>query len=632
MTEVPNGAESTDESAMHAILAFNPSNQLAVRRAGHRLGLAFTGPDLAVATQRLEAHFQSHTRPAEFFRAAAGGMDYRAWLVQVDGAPANDEVCFFPLEQLAARRADLAPALAALLEGLEPHLIAIPYLHLGENDYIYRFRVERERNREIYAQDSAARTLYQSRLCEAIKALNRTNERSATRPAVLDFGAVRYVIPSHFGFCLGVKNAIERAYETLAENPGRRVFMLSELIHNPFVNDDLLRRGLRFLQTDKSRPFATDGRPARSGANEPLLWDTLTAEDIVIIPAFGATDDDKRKLVRKGIRVAQYDATCMLVEKVWKAAHAFGREGYTVIIHGKSEHEETKATFSNSRRFAPSLILRNLEEAHVIGDLILDPTPACRAAFDRRFAGLHTPGFDPDRHLDRIAVVNQTTLLVNETVEIIEFFRDVFRRKYGAEGEAHIGGSSKKDTLCYATQVNQDALSRALAEPLDAAFVIGGKNSSNTYQLFRLCEQRLGGRAFFIQSEENLRSPDDVRHYVFPSKSEGHHGGMERRRFAVGDGGAALRMLITGGASCPDGLIQQVITRLNAFFPPERLRTIGEVLADLGAAPEGSGAAASRQAGDFIAPGGPASRAWSGAATPSSPYSEGTRDEGVASP
>jgi 4-hydroxy-3-methylbut-2-en-1-yl diphosphate reductase len=563
-----------------ALLAFNPRNQLAVRRAGNRLGLAFAGPSAEVAAERLRLHFPAHTPPAEYFAADAGGVRYRVFFTQVDGAPADAEVSFRSLDDLAGRRADLAPSLAAIIDGLEPHLIEIPYLHLGENDYIYRFRVEKERNHGIYAQDPAARGLYHSRLCEAIKELNRTHERSASRPAVLDFGAVQYVIPSHFGFCLGVKNAIERAYETLAENPGRRVFMLSELIHNSFVNEDLLRRGLRFLQTDKGRPFTVDGRLGEAGRADPLLWDTLTSDDLVIIPAFGATDEDKKKLVRRGIAVAQYDATCMLVEKVWKAARTFGRDGYTVVIHGKAEHEETKATFSNSRRFAPSLIIRDLAEAQLIGKLILEPTPPRRAEFAERFGPLCTPGFDLDRDLGRIAVVNQTTLLTNETIAIIDYFRGVYRQKYGeAAGDAHVGGSGKKDTLCYATQVNQDALSRALAEPLDVAFVIGGKNSSNTYQLFRLCEQKMGDRAYFIQSEENIRSRDEVQHYVFPMRSHGRLGGMERRSLPAG--GTPLRVLITGGASCPDGLIQQVVTRINGFFPGERLRAIDAVLADL---------------------------------------------------
>jgi len=328
-------------SALAAILAFNASNQLAVRRLGSKAGLAFTGSDLAMATARVESAFWDHTPPAEQFAADAAGRSYRVYFAQVTGVPADGEIAFHSLDELAARPDALAPSLAALLPQLEPHLVEIPYLHLGENDFIYKFRPGPERNLGIYAQDASAGALYQSQLCTAIKALARRHERSAAAPVTLDFGAVRYVIPSHFGFCLGVKNAIERAYETLAENPGRRVFMLSELIHNPFVNEDLLRRGLRYLQTDRGEAYTTDGRSALAAPDAPLLWDTLTPDDIVIIPAFGATDDDKRRLVRKGIAVYQYDATCMLVEKVWKAARAYGRDGYTIVIHGKREHEET---------------------------------------------------------------------------------------------------------------------------------------------------------------------------------------------------------------------------------------------------------------------------------------------------
>ncbi len=563
------------------LLAFNTSNQLAVRKAGTKLGHAFVGADEKMALGRLTPNFESRSVPAEYFSCPVNGVNYRVFFTQVTGKPADREVEFRTLDELGSVRSSLAPALAAVLDRLEPFLIEIPYLHLGENDYIYKFRVERDRNRDIYQQDEAARNLYQSKLCEAIKTLARTNERSASRPAILDFGAVQYVIPSHFGFCLGVKNAIERAYESLAENPGRRVFMLSELIHNPFVNEDLRRRGLRFLQTDKGQPFTVAGLAAPAGHAGPLLWDSLTAEDIVIIPAFGATDEDKKKLVRKGIRVAQFDATCMLVEKVWKAARGFGREGYTVVIHGKSEHEETKATFSNSRRTAPSIIIRNLEEARQLGDYIAAPTDAKRADLLTRFAGLHTPDFDPVRHLDRVAVVNQTTLLMNETAAIIEYFKSVFAEKYGAEdGPAHVGGAGKKDTLCYATQVNQDALQRALSEPLDAAFIIGGKNSSNTYQLYRLCAQKLGPRAFFIQSEANIRSREEIEHYVFPTLGQGRSGHTEVCKLWPGDE-SAKRVLITGGASCPDGLVQQVIARINSFFPAKKLNSVETVLAGL---------------------------------------------------
>jgi len=165
---------------------------------------------------------------------------------------------------------------------------------------------------------------------------------------------------------------------------------------------------------------------------------------------------------------------------------------------------------------------------------------------------------------------------MNETLAIIEHLRDVYRRKFG--DDARVGGSSRRDTLCYATQVNQDALSRALTEPLDAAFVIGGKNSSNTYQLFRLCEQKLGRKAFFIQSEANIRSRESVEHYLYVGGGNGH---SETRPLWADGNGDPKRVLITGGASCPDGIIQQAITRINSFFPGEKLRGVDEVLADL---------------------------------------------------
>ena len=561
---------------LFALLAFDASNRLAVRQLGSKAGLAFTGSDLAMATGRLEGSFPTHTPPAEYFSRDVGERNYRVFFVQVAGLSLDPEIVFQSLDSLAAQPELLAPSLVTLLAELEPYLVEIPYLHLGENDFIYKFRPAQERNTAIYAEDPAAGSLYQSQLCAAIKALARQHERTAAAPVTLDFGSVRYVIPSHFGFCLGVKNAIERAYETLAENVGRRVFMLSELIHNPFVNEDLLRRGLRYLQTDKGIPYTTEGRAATGSVGESLLWDTLTPDDIVIIPAFGATDEDKRRLVRKGIAVFHYDATCMLVEKVWKAARSYGREGYTVVIHGKHEHEETKATFSNTRRYAHAVIVRDLAEARQLGEIVASDDATVRARFYELFAGRHTPGFDVEQHLQRVAVVNQTTLLMNETLAIIEHLRSVFRHKFGDDNR--VGGTSRRDTLCYATQVNQDALTRALAEPLDAAFVIGGKNSSNTYQLFRLCEQAVGTKAFFIQSEANIVSRDAVEHYVYG----GGHGRTEVRPLWREQSAAApKRVLITGGASCPDGIIQQVITRINAFFPPAELRDIKDVLRDL---------------------------------------------------
>ena len=295
---------------LDCILAFDGNNRLAVRSQGPGAALAFTASGLETALGRLETSFRGHTEPLERFTAEARGQSYRIHFTQVEGAPMDPSVRFQSIEQLEAAPERLDPALAAVLARLEPHLIEIPYLNLGENDFIYKFRPEKERNTAIYAQDAEAGAIYQSRLCAAIKTLARRHERTATAPVLLDFGAVHYLVPSHFGFCLGVKNAIERAYETLTENPGKRVFMLSELIHNPFVNDDLIRRGLRYLQTDK-------GVPHPAGAGGPDLWDTLTPDDIVIIPAFGATDEDKRRLVRKGIAVRPVSYTHLTLPTIY---------------------------------------------------------------------------------------------------------------------------------------------------------------------------------------------------------------------------------------------------------------------------------------------------------------------------
>lgn len=465
-----------------------------------------------------------------------------------------------------------------VLKAINSQLHRIPYLGMGENEYIYRFRTAKERNRSIYI-DRQSEKLYQSALCQVIKEARRTREKSSGEPAVLDFGAVSYVIPSHFGFCLGVQNAIERAYETVATHPDRRVFMLSELIHNPFVNEDLLARGLRYLQTDKGLPLRSDGKIAHSKDDSAALWNQLTEEDIVIIPAFGATNEDKARLIRRGLSIRENDATCMLVEKVWKAARRYAQEGFTVLIHGKAEHEETKATFSNSSSYGPALMIRNMEHARRLAEVIQAEPSKKTTLFEASFAGLYSDGFDPHRHLERIAVVNQTTLLRNETLNIIDYLREIVVQKYGEDKVAdHLWSKGKGDTLCYATQVNQDALQKAVEQSLDAALVVGGKNSSNTFQLYRVCEQRFGPGAHYIQSEKNIHSLERVRHYIFPHNLTSAAATVEEERPLLPLPTDKPRILLTGGASCPDGIIQQVIHRINSFFPLEQIRPLEVIL------------------------------------------------------
>lgn len=478
----------------------------------------------------------------------------------------------------ASGQLSVSPLLTEVLQAIEPELVRIPYLDFSETEYIYRFRTAKERNRDVYV-DQHSEALYQSDLCRAIKAARRTKEKTSGDPAVLDFGAVSYVIPSHFGFCLGVQNAIERAYETVAANPTKRVFMLSELIHNPFVNEDLLARGLRYLQTDKGLPIFVDGSVASDSDDPNTLWNQLTGDDIVIIPAFGATNEDKVRLLRRGLSIRENDATCMLVEKVWKAARRYAKEGFTVIIHGKSEHEETKATFSNSSAHGPALMIRNMEHARRLTEVIQAEGAEKKRLFEDSFKGLYSKGFDPEKDLQKLAVVNQTTLLRNETLSIIEFFREFMVQCYGeAQVAEHLWSKGKGDTLCYATQVNQDALQKAVEQPIDAALVVGGKNSSNTFQLYRVCEERFGDNAHYIQSESNILTLDEIRHYIFPYHLTEVPKANEVVRPFLDKSPQPKRILLTGGASCPDGVIQQVIHKINSFFPAESIKPIESIL------------------------------------------------------
>jgi 4-hydroxy-3-methylbut-2-enyl diphosphate reductase len=233
-------------------------------------------------------------------------------------------------------------------------------------------------------------------------------------------------------------------------------------------------------------------------------------------------------------------------------------------------------------------MVRNLQHAKILGEVILAEGSEKIRRFEQGFAGLYSRGFDLSRDLEKIAVVNQTTLLRNETLEIIEYLNSIMVQKYGAAAvEKHIWSKGKGDTLCYATQVNQDALHKALEQPIDAALVVGGKNSSNTYQLYRVCKDAVGNRAHYIQSEENIISGERIRHYIFHASPEATDGKPEVERSFLklpNSGAAPLQILLTGGASCPDGIIQQVMSRINGFFPPESLRSMEAVLADIEAA------------------------------------------------
>jgi len=319
-------------------------------------------------------------------------------------------------------------------------------------------------------------------------------------PSVLDFGPVKFYIARHFGFCYGVENAIEISYKALEENSGKRVFLLSQMIHNQEVNNDLQGRGIAFIMDTDGQQF--------------IPWYEIGRDDVVIIPAFGTTVEIENLLVGKGVEVKKYNTTCPFVEKVWNRAEKLGHENYTVIIHGKPKHEETRATFSRSAQGAASVIVRDMEDAHRLGEYILNDKP--KEAFFEEFAWKHSEGFDPSRDLQKVGVVNQTTMLATETQAIADYFRQLMIRKYGPENLKHHFADTR-DTLCYATNDNQDATYQLLETNAYLAVVVGGYNSSNTSHLVELCERKFP--TYFISSANEIESKTKINHFDYPTKN-----------------------------------------------------------------------------------------------------------------
>lgn len=384
--------------------------------------------------------------------------------------------------------------------------------------------------------------IYRSPLISAIKARRKLQDRMKKdfSPTMLDFGPVQIMLPRHFGFCYGVENAIEIAFKTVDENPGKRIFLLSEMIHNPHVNRDLRDRGVQFIMDTSGRQL--------------LPWEEITADDIVITPAFGTTREIEARLKDIGIETDHFDATCPFVERVWNKAASIAKKEHTVIIHGKPGHEETRATFSHSRSHSPTIVVRNMDEARKLGSYILGKRPA--ASFYREFEGRYSAGFKVEKDLDRVGVVNQTTMLADETQAIADYFKGIMAEKFGGAGvQDHFADT--KDTLCYATNDNQSAVLHILEEQADLAIVIGGYNSSNTSHLVELCARKL--KTYFISSEEKLLSPDEIAHWDFPTAAEIVSPGYLPPK-------EPLRIIVTSGASCPDALVENVIRRLLGFY------------------------------------------------------------------
>lgn len=365
--------------------------------------------------------------------------------------------------------------------------------------------------------------------------------RESLQPFVLDMGPLRFHIPRHYGFCYGVENAIEIAFRAIHENPGKRIYLISQMIHNPAVNADLLQRGVRFLMD-------TQG-------NELVALKDLHKDDVVIIPAFGTTPEMLARLESLGVALKKYDTTCPFVERVWNKAEKLGREGFTVIVHGKAAHEETRATFSRSCLHSPSIIVLDAVEADILASFIRGRISA--SVILKKFSGKMSEGFNPERDLQRLGVINQTTMLASETDQIAGIFRNALSDIYGvANIREHFADT--RDTLCYATNQNQDAALALAAKGGSFAVVVGGYNSSNTTHLVEILEKHLP--VYFIESAAAIGEKGVCSHYDIHEKK------IKESVITLPLQNAA-DILITSGASCPDAMVDAVITKISTWFP-----------------------------------------------------------------
>jgi 4-hydroxy-3-methylbut-2-enyl diphosphate reductase len=395
--------------------------------------------------------------------------------------------------------------------------------------------------------------IYQSPIISKVKDANKVIDptKKDLEPSVLDFGPVRFFVPRHFGFCYGVENAIDIAYDTVKNYPEKDIYLLSEMIHNPTVNEDLQARGVQFL-------FETDG-------TELIPIESLDEDDIVIVPAFGTTIDIQQKLKKQGIDPYEYNTTCPFVEKVWRRGKQLGKKGYSLVIHGKHRHEETRATFSHSADHSECVVVLNPEEAQVLADILTGDRP--QSDFEEYFGHKSTDGFDPQKDLEHFGVINQTTMLATETEEVMEILKEAAIQKYGeADILDHFADTS--DTLCYATNENQSA-TLALAEmDADLSIVVGGYNSSNTMHLVEILEHSFP--TYHVRDAEEIESPENIQHFNQWDKE------LKQTENWLSSIDQPIDIAITSGASCPDVLVDEVMLKILDYF--EDSRSVEEVI------------------------------------------------------
>jgi 4-hydroxy-3-methylbut-2-enyl diphosphate reductase len=353
-------------------------------------------------------------------------------------------------------------------------------------------------------------------------------------------GRLTVHLAREFGFCYGVDRAVDYAYQARRRFPDRNVFLTGEIIHNPHVNERLRAAGIRFL----SDPHES--------------WQALGATDVVILPAFGVTVGDMARLAEQGCTLV--DTTCGSVLNVWKNVVRYAQDGYTAVIHGKVKHEETRATASQALKYPKGrfLVVLDRDDAAFVCQFIR--RGGTRDEFLARFGEAVSPGFDPERDLERVGCANQTTMLMTESLEIGEMLKAAIAERYGVEALPHHFRAF--DTICSATQERQDAVLALLDErPLDLMLVVGGYNSSNTCNLARICAERVP--TFHIADPDCLVSADEVRHRPVGAPSTTRS--LEQTARGWFPPASRVTVGLTAGASTPNNIVGQVLEKLGQF-------------------------------------------------------------------
>ncbi len=349
----------------------------------------------------------------------------------------------------------------------------------------------------------------------------------------LEAGDLTICLAQEFGFCYGVDRAVEYAYETRAKFPNKRIFLTNEIIHNPRVNTKLLELGVEFLYG----PYKKNGE-----------IENVTKEDVVIIPAFGTTVKELNELQKKGCVLM--DTTCGSVMSVWKRVESYAREGFTALIHGKYDHEETCATSSRVTQYPGGkyIVVRDKREAQQVCDYI--EGRGNREAFLDHFKESLSPQFDPDRDLEQIGCANQTTMLSSESLEIANRVQESMKKRWGeAEGAKRF---RHFDTICSATQDRQDAVTRLVREGVDLMIVVGGYNSSNTGHLVEISLEFCP--AYHVKDASCILSKEEIEHKPMGKEEIARtESWLPKGKPVVG---------ITAGASTPNRVIEEVIERI----------------------------------------------------------------------